>query len=483
VGIALGLGILVGVRAALTGSAFWLLPLTVLLLGLAAFNDGWPRRLLACAACGCMIGGLAGAWRAPESPPPLTDLSQREFHARVRDDPEAAAAGWMVRVGWHDSAGYQRESLALLPAAPQLVRGERATLIGELVDGGDVLLVEALRVEQQAGWLARRRVAVRGYITKVVRDRAPGSPGALALGLLIGDDSGLPQSERESLRRAGLSHITAVSGWNVNVVVATLGAILLAFSLRGWPWMAVQLAALAGYVWLVGVEPPILRAALMGAAALVALQLGRPAHGLTLLTLAAAVMAMLSPAALSSLSFQLSVLAMLGLLAVARVSGDMASLGRIVFIPVAASVATGLLTAPLLAWRFGAISLTTVPANLVAAPLVPFATWSGIVLVLVGRVPVLGAVLGTLTWVVCGLVLKTADLFASLPGSYMQVADLSASSLVLIYLALALVLLPFVPEGRAMLRALGRWYERGPAHASVTMATLTLVLLLAVLVL
>lgn len=482
-GIALGLGVLLGVRAALTGSQLLLLPLTALLAGLAWYSAGSPRRLLACAAVGCLAGGLAGAWRAPDPPPPLADLSQREFHARVLDDPQSAAGGWMVEVEWTDASGYPRKSFALLPPAPELTRGERATLFGELRDGGDLLIVDAARIEQRAGWLARQRVAVRGYIADVVQDRAPGSPGALALGLLIGDDSGLTQPEREALRRAGLSHITAVSGWNVNVVVATLGAVFLALTLRGPPWVAVQLVALAGYVWLVGVEPPILRAALMGAAALIALQLGRPAHGLTLLTLTAAVMAMISPAALSSLSFQLSVLATLGLLAVARVSDGMANLARVCFVPVAVTGATGLATAPLLALRFGAVSLATVPANLVAAPLIPFATWSGIVLVLVGRVPVIGAIFGTLTWALCSLVLGTADFFAGLPGAYVQVANVSPGVAVLLYLALALLLLPVVPEGRVTLRALGRWYERGPGRASVTLASLAVVLTLAVLAL
>lgn len=481
--MALGLGVLLGVRAALTGSALLLLPLTALLAGLALYSGGWPRRLLACAACGCLAGGVVGVWRAPVSPPPLTDLSQREFQARILDDPQVAADGWAVRVTWIDSLTYRRETVALLPAAPELARGERATLFGELRDGGDLLIVDAARLEQRTGWLGRQRVKVRGYIASVVQDRVPGSPGALALGLLIGDDSGLTQPERESLRRAGLSHVTAVSGWNVNVVVATLGAVFLALTLRGWPWAAVQLTALAGYVWLVGIEPPILRAALMGAAALIALQLGRPAHGLTLLALAAAVMAMISPAALGSLSFQLSALSMLGLLAMARVSDGMASLARVCFVPVAATGATGLATAPLLALRFGAISLATVPANLIAAPLIPFATWSGIVLVLVGRVPVLGVALGTITWALCGLVLRTADLFAGLPGASIQIASPPAGVIVLVYLALALACLPFVPEGRVTVRALGRWYERGPGRAAVTLASLALVLMLAVLVL
>lgn len=482
-GIALGLGILLGVRAALTGSELFLIPLVVLVGGLAAWTAGWPRRLLLFAACGCAVGGLAGAWRAPDPPPPTADLAQREFQAEVVDDPSVAAGGWMARVAWTDGAGSSHQSLALLPAAPEVVRGDRLALHGELVDGGALLLVDAVRVEQRAGWLAQRRLALRGYIADVVQERAPGSPGALTLGLLIGDDSGLTISERDDLRRSGLSHITAVSGWNVNVVVATIGAVFLAFALRGWPWLLLQLLALTGYVWLVGIEPPILRAALMGAAALVALQLGRPAHMLTLLTLAAAAMALISPAALSSLSFQLSVLSMLGLLAVAQLSGGLETFARAIFVPVAASGAAGLATAPLLAWRFEGVSLATVPANLVVAPLIPFATWSGIVLVLVGRIPLLGEAVGALTWALCALVLWASRLFAGVPGGYIQLGTLPVGSIVLVYLVLALALLPFVPEGRLAVRELRRWYWRGPLRSLVTLASLAGVLLIAFLAL
>jgi competence protein ComEC len=97
---------------------------------------------------------------------------------------------------------------------------------------------------------------------------------------------------------SGLSHIAAVSGWNVSVVVATTGALFRAFGARGWRWLIVQLILLAGYVWIVGLEPPIQRAAIMGAIALVALQLGRPAHILTLLTITAGIMAAWNPAIL-----------------------------------------------------------------------------------------------------------------------------------------------------------------------------------------
>lgn len=476
-GIALGLGIIIGVRAAFTGNELLLIPLATILALLAGFNGGWPRRLLVGAACGCVLGGMVGVWRMPQPTPDVLDLGQREFNGRLVGDPRAGAQGQVARLAWTDLQGVERESLALLPLVPAVGRGDGVTVYGDLYGPrAEVVFADALRLDERAGRLDRARRNIRAYISDTAQEHAPGSPGALVLGLLIGDDSRLTATEREDLRRSGLSHITAVSGWNVTVVVTSIGALFLAMALRGWPWITLQLAGLTSYVWIVGIEPPVLRAALMGATALVALQLGRPAHMLTLLSLAAATMVLISPATIGSLSFQLSVLSMLGLLAAARLDSALATPLRALVVPVAASGAAGLATAPLLALRFGAVSLATIPANVVVSPLIPAATWSGIVLVLVGWLPWVGALVGTLTWALCSLVLWMSAFFANLPSAYVQLVSPSAGVVVLLYLALAVVLMPFLPEGRLLLRRLQRWYEGGPLRASAALASLAAVL-------
>ena len=482
-GIAVGLCVIFGVRAAVTGSELLLVPLAAIFVILAVFNPDWPRRVLLCAAFGCALGGVVGMWRAPEPTPSVADLDQREFMGQLVGDPRAGALGPLARFAWTDPLGNKRESTAFLPPAPVVGRGDAVTLIGEL-DGpaAELIFTDAVRLDEPAGRVERLRREIRAFITDIVQEHAPGSPGALALGLLIGDDSRLTEAERGNLRRSGLSHITAVSGWNVTVVVTSIGALFLALRLRGWPWLALQLAGLALYVWIVGIEPPILRAALMGATALVALQLGRPAHMLTLLSLAAAVMVLISPAALGTLSFQLSVLAMLALLAVARVDSVIVTPFRALLVPVAASGAAGLATAPLLAWRFGAISLATVPANVLASPLIPAATWSAILLVCFGWLPWAGALFGTLTWALCGVVLWLSASFAHLPGAYIQFATPPAGAIVLMYLVLAMALTPLLPEGRLLWRRLARWYEGGPLRASTALASLAVVLAIALFV-
>ena len=234
-GIAVGLGVIVGVRAALTGSELLLVPLAAIIVVLAAFNPGWPRRVLLCAAFGCALGGVVGAWRAPQPILNVPALDQREFTGRLVGDPRAGERGPQARFSWTDPLGNKRESTAFLPPAPAVGRGDAVSLIGEL-DGptAELIFTDALRLDEPAGRVERLRREFRAFITDTMQEHAPGSPGALALGLLIGDDSRLTEAERENLRRSGLSHITAVSGWNVTVVVTSIGALFLALGLRGW---------------------------------------------------------------------------------------------------------------------------------------------------------------------------------------------------------------------------------------------------------
>src|SRR5690606_2512114 len=151
--------------------------------------------------------------------------------------------------------------------------------------------------------------------------------------------------DRIALRRSGLSHITAVSGWNVTLVTGSIGAVFVALRLRGWFWTVVQAALMLAYVWIVGLDPPVMRAAIMAIVALTAARLGRPAHSFTAVCFAGAVMVMLSPPIIESLSFRLSVMATFALITAMRLTEPLSPLTRAIVAPTAASALTGLATA------------------------------------------------------------------------------------------------------------------------------------------
>jgi competence protein ComEC len=293
----------------------------------------------------------------------------------------------------------------------------------------------------------------------------------LTLGLLIGDDTALTETERNDMRRTGLSHLTAVSGWNVTLVVGTVGLVMLRLGLRSWGWTAAQFGALAAFVWIVGLEPPVTRAAIMAVVGIIAIRLGRPAHSVTILVISAAVMVAVSPAALSSISFQLSVVATLGLVLAARLTSRLDGWTSVLLTPFVATVVVGLMTAPILAARFGTVTLLTVPANMVAAPLVPIASVAGILVVVLSPVAPLAAIAGWIAWLLSGLLLWLARQLAAVPYAYHEFAPLSASAQAGIYAAMLVVVIAILPEGRLLARGAIDWAQREPIGATFTVGT------------
>lgn len=419
-----------------------------------------------CLACGCIAGWSIAELRISEADSTFTGFPT-EVVGTVTTDPRTTSRGTLVPVTWQDEQHHRQETNVFIPPGVELGRGDRLTAYGEMSrDGGSALFfARETIVEHRADRLELTRRSIRIYISRSMARAVPGSPGSLVLGLLIGDDTGLARVERDDLRVSGVSHITAVSGWNVSVVVVSVGALFHALGARTWPWLVVQLLFLYGYVWIVGLEPPIQRAAIMGTVALVALQLGRPAHMLTLLTLTAGVMAAWSPEVLSSLSFMLSFLAMLGLVVAARITGGMTGWKSALLTPPIVASFAGIATAPLIAATFGTISFMTVPANVAIAPLVPVATFAGMFVMSVSWLGPLTGPVAWAAWIISSAILWIARLFAGVPGAHVRFSPMPASTVFTIYFGIALMVLPCLPEGRAALRSLDIWYRGAPAAA------------------
>jgi ComEC/Rec2-related protein len=482
VGIAFGLGVIFAVRAA-GDTQTGVLPVVVLLLASAIVTGRNLRFLCLVAALGCVFGTVATLRNSADDLPGL--LASRPtglIVGEIRSDVDVAPSGGFATFSWRDDAGTTRQSLLFVPPAPALERGDRIEVHGR-VDGafGERIFAERVRVIKRAGWVERQRRAVRRYLSETIQHHVPGTPGALTLGLLIGDDTALTASERDDLRHAGLSHLTAVSGWNVTLVISAVGLLFLRLGLRGWGWTAAQLVALCGFVWIVGLEPPVTRAAIMAVAGLVAIRLGRPAHSVTVLVLSAAVMVAVSPPALSSLSFQLSVLATLGLILAARMTAMLDGWRAVFLTPIIATATIGLITAPLLAAEFGTLSLLTVPANILAGPLVPAATIAGVIVVATSPVEPLAAIAGWLAWLLSGLLLWLTRVLSNVPYGFHEIAPLSDASQAAIYALLLAAVVMILPEGRLVVRRLSDWGRREPVSAILTTGTACVALVTATL--
>ncbi|HET7477314.1 MAG TPA: ComEC/Rec2 family competence protein [Dermatophilaceae bacterium] len=283
---------------------------------------------------------------------------------------------------------------------------ERVRVVGRLApsDGGDVVaVVTPIRpyvVLEQPGWVAVAAEHVRSGL----RDAAnplPADARGLLPGLVIGDRSRTPPGLTAAMQQTGLSHLDAVSGSNVTMVLAAgLSLCRLIGIARRWrPFVA--LVVLAGFVVVARPEPSVLRAAAMGAVGLAGMLGSRRRVGLPALSAAVVLLLWTDPWLARSYGFALSALATLGLLVFARPWGDWFAarlprrlrwFGPALAIPVAAQVVCG----PVAVLLQGSVSLIGIPANLMAAPLVGPATVLGVAAALVALVSAPAAV--ALAW-------------------------------------------------------------------------------------
>lgn len=240
----------------------------------------------------------------------------------------------------------------------------------------------------------------------------------LVIGVVLGDDTGLEAATTKNMRASNLTHLTAVSGEHVALVLAAT------LSLCG-P-LPVRLKTLIGLFTLVGlvllVQPSgsVLRAAAMGSVQLVGLSAGRQASALPAWAAGAIVLLLIDPWQACDWGFALSIAATGGLIMLAP--GLERQLGRLMptffaqlaAIPLAAQLACG----PLLIALNPHISMWGVVANMLAAPVVAVVTYTGLaatalatVLPSLAQLLVLPALWGC-AWLEC-----IAHFFAHLPGA------------------------------------------------------------------
>ncbi len=306
------------------------------------------------------------------------------------------------------------------------------------------------------GAVARGAERLRAGLRDAVDD-APADARGLLPGLVIGDTSRTPPDLTEAMLATGMTHLTAVSGSNVAVVVGMVLGLCAVVGVprRARPWLAGL--ALAGFVVLARPEPSVVRAAAMGAIGLLGLSRSRRSAGLPVLGGAVVVVLVLDPWLARSYGFALSTLATLGLLLFTRPWGEavgrrlphrLAPLGPALAVPVAAQA----MTAPVVVLLQGSVSVVGVVANLLAAPLVPLATVAGVAAALASLVWARGAELVAWVGVVPTTVIaRVARTFAEVPGGTMPWPDGPPGALLLAALVVLVLL-----TGRALVAGVGR---------------------------
>ena len=218
-------------------------------------------------------------------------------------------------------------------------------------------------------------------------DGAVSEPQAsLDRALLLGDRTNLPDELTDAFRSTGTSHLLAISGLHVGILLGiSLTAASALLGRRKGFYVLVPLVLIWLYALLAGMSPPVARAAVMGSVYLAALALGRQRSVLPELAFAAALLVAISPAALLSVSFQLSFAAMAGIATLSEPIGVRARkllrlnaetekgmpLAELVVQAAVMTIAATVATVPLAALYFQQVSLVGIPTTLLTLPALP----------------------------------------------------------------------------------------------------------------
>ena len=307
--------------------------------------------------------------------------------------------------------------------AAQPALGSMVRVSGRLAPADDrdlaaLLLVhgEPSEVEPPGLWW-RGAAEVRESLRESVAHR-PDDQRALVPALVVGDDAGLDPQLEADFQTTGLTHLLAVSGTNLTLVVGFVLILARWCGVRGRWLYAVGAAGIVGFVLLARTEPSVLRAAVMGTVALVAMGSNGRQRGLRALGTAVLVLVFADPRLAVSAGFALSVLATAGILVLAPGMRDALArwLPRWVAEAISVPAAAQLACTPVVAAISGQVSLVAVAANLLVAPAVGPATVLGLSGGLAGLVWELpGRLLGSVAaWCVAWIVL-VAEHGARLP--------------------------------------------------------------------
>ena len=242
------------------------------------------------------------------------------------------------------------------------------------------------------------------------------NPDAVGLvaGLTIGERSLLSQEVEDQMRTLSLTHLVAVSGANLAIVVGATYFLLAGLGIARNTRFLIALCVLASYVLLVGPESSVIRAATMALFVMIGLWLGRGSSPLNSLSLAVIVLLAIDPALSHDIGFALSAFATAGLLIFAPPVFEWlrVRLPDFIALGLAASFAAQLFTTPVLLLIQPSIPIYSVLANLIVEPVVAPITILGITSVVVASVsiPIAGLFGSIAAWFANWIVFVSAEL-------------------------------------------------------------------------
>ena len=335
---------------------------------------------------------------------------------------------------------------ATLPRYPIVTPGDLVTVHGSIRPrpdspyGGYLLRIGAvgtltsrtLEIEPVTRDLGRHLEELRRGAAEALARVLPEPESGLAAGILIGLRDRVDRDLAAAFTTAGVSHVVAISGWNIAIVAAAIAAMTGRLGRRRRS--VVTILAIVAYVAFAGASASVVRAGLMAGVVLLARETGRAGRAAAALGWAVVLLLLIDPTLIADAGFQLSSLATAGLIVWATpLAAWLERLGRgrmpgWLSESLGVSLAAQAATLPIILVSFGRLAVLSPIVNLVVVPLVAPAMAVGVValaggaVVLAGAPPIIGAILAAPGWVILRILVSIVQLSAGLPFATVALA-------------------------------------------------------------
>ena len=373
---------------------------TALMLMLVGAMPGGLRSRHAPPAAAILCAAATIALRLAVLPPPATDAvalpdSDGPWKAVVVATGAPREGRQTATIELADATYRAVRLAATLPRYPVVAPGQRISVGGRpegrpdspygayLERTGVAGTIRAADLELEPGPTepAAALETVRRSAAAALARVLPEPEAGLAAGILIGLRERVDRELAADFTTAGVSHVVAISGWNIAIVAAAVGA--LGGSLGRRRRSVLTMLAIVAYVCFSGASPSVVRAAAMAGVVLLARESGRAGRAAAALGWAVALLLLADPSLIADAGFQLSSLATAGLIAWATPIGD--RIGRLgggrvpnwLAESLGVSLAAQAATLPVVLATFGRLALISPAANLGIVPVVPVAMAAG----------------------------------------------------------------------------------------------------------
>ncbi len=298
-------------------------------------------------------------------------------------------------------------------------------------------------------WAQKTRIALSESVDKQLAS----TEGAVVKGVLLGDDSQLPNKNVMDIRKSGLSHLLAVSGLHVSIISMCLFALLKFLRINKRLSSIICMVVVICFMAITGFSPSITRAAIMSIVYFISLAIYRQADSLNSLGLSVLIITLINPFAAADIGLLLSFSATLGILLIQQKINNILmkpfininrgiNIIKSICSTVACTLAATIFTTPITMMFFGSVTLIGPIANVLCIFPSSVLLITGALAAIIGAIPMIAIIAPPFAFVsgwLAKYILWVSDILADFP-----IASLSTSyAYVMLWLGGSIILITF----------------------------------------